>query len=264
MALKRRHRIILLAVGIYWPLIFWLTHIPIPDIARQSGMSDKTMHWTAYLVLSFLTWLAWEPYEKVRWNRAAVWVILGVLAGYGALDEWLQGRPFIGRSADWMDWAANLAGIGLGLGILTFLSFWPALLAVSAVFLYVIQNHSHLLTLWPPYHLDIVFHFTAYAAFTLIWLHFLTQRRSIRNVQEIFGGMLVPFLLLGTVETAAWFQSRPSDRFAILTAAFAIVCSLILSLAVLSGRSAADGPESSSSFTPVRRDDRADQPDNRG
>jgi hypothetical protein len=44
MKLLRRHKAVLLVLGIYWPVIFWLTHIPVPDVARQSGMSDKTMH----------------------------------------------------------------------------------------------------------------------------------------------------------------------------------------------------------------------------
>ena len=68
MQLLRRHKSVLIALGIYWPVIFWLTHIPVPDIARQSGMSDKTMHVLAYFVLTFLIWFTISPYEKVQWR----------------------------------------------------------------------------------------------------------------------------------------------------------------------------------------------------
>lgn len=258
MAFQRRHRYILLAAGIYWPLIFWLTHIPIPEIARRSGMSDKTMHWMAYLVLSFLTWLSCRPYEKVRWNRPLAWLIVLALAGYGAFDEWLQGRPFIGRSADWEDFVANLAGITIGLGILTFLSFWPALLTVSALFIFVIQNRSHLLILWPQYHLDIVFHFTAYAAFTLIWIHFLGLQESLRILQKIGLGLLLPAGLLIMVWTAAHWQSEPLDWMAILTALTAIVSSTAISFLVL-GRK-----PGKRSVIRAHKDDTACPPDNRG
>jgi len=47
---------------IYWPGLFVLTHIPIPQLARQSGMSDKMMHALAYLALVFLWWFSISPY----------------------------------------------------------------------------------------------------------------------------------------------------------------------------------------------------------
>jgi len=176
MPIHRRHRYILPAVGIYWPLIFWLTHIPVPDLARRSGMSDKTMHVLAYLALTFLVWLAVSPYQKVRWNRPAVWVVLVIIAGYGALDEWMQGLPSINRGADFVDFLANLLGILLALGILSFLRFWPALLTVSAIFIFAVNNLSGILLLLGQYHLNTIFHFTAYAALTLIWIQYDSRR----------------------------------------------------------------------------------------
>ncbi|MHC5191269.1 MAG: VanZ family protein, partial [Planctomycetota bacterium] len=110
MKIPRRHKIVLLALGIYWPVIFWLTHIPVPDVARQSGMSDKTMHVLAFFVLAFLVWFAVCPYQKARWNRLKVWVVLATVIAYAAIDEYLQG--FIpGRSADVWDFVADTVGV---------------------------------------------------------------------------------------------------------------------------------------------------------
>ena len=101
MKLLRRHKTVLLVLGIYWPLIFWLTHIPVPAIARQSGMSDKTMHVLAYFALTFLVWFAVSPYHKARPSKLKPWLVLIGILCYGIIDEYLQGR--VGRSMDYVD-----------------------------------------------------------------------------------------------------------------------------------------------------------------
>ena len=175
MPIHRRHRYILLALGIYWPFIFILTHIPVSEVVRQSGMSDKTMHTMAYLVLTLLVCLAVSPYEKIRWGRFKTWGIVMTLIGYGILDELLQ--VWVGRSGDVVDFLANLCGIIIGMGILSILSFWSALLILSAFFIFAVNNLSSVTRLWQPkYHLNMVFHFTAYTAFTLIWIQYYSQR----------------------------------------------------------------------------------------
>jgi hypothetical protein len=168
MALSKRHKYILTCLLIYWPGLFILTHIPIPQIARQSGMSDKIMHVLAYLVLVFFFWHTISPYAHVSWKKAKVWLILGLMVGYGAIDEYLQGQ--IGRNADVMDFLSNLAGIALGLAILTVFAFWPGSLAICAIFIYAVTNLSKIAVLYPQMHINITFHFLAYAVFTLLWI----------------------------------------------------------------------------------------------
>lgn len=232
MPLRRRHKYILLAVGIYWPLIFWLTHIPVPMLARRSGMSDKTMHALAYMVLTFLLWLAVNPYEKVSWKRRSFWVIAAAVMIYAALDELLQGR--MGRGADFLDFLADTLGGLLALGIMTFLSFWPALLALSAIFIFVIQNLSNLTSLWPQYHLNTVFHFTAYAAFTLIWIHFLIRKGSDRPAAKwLLEGLAVPLLLLAVVCGGSPIRGKEIYLVDVCTAVFAIAVSVLSSYIIL-------------------------------
>ena len=227
MQLLRRHKSVLIALGIYWPMIFWLTHIPVPDVARQSGMSDKTMHVLAYFVLTFLIWFAISPYEKVQWSKKKAWILLSIIVCYGAVDEFLQGR--VGRSADVMDFVADLFGMILGLGLLSCLSFWSALLAASAVFVFVISNMSHLLMLYPQYHLSSIFHFTAYTAFALIWIQYMERYIDLKTVKAswLFSSLSVPIVLLILVKGASPMFERPIGWIEVATALFGI-CSAIL------------------------------------
>ena len=227
MQLLRRHKFVLIALGIYWPVIFWLTHIPVPDIARQSGMSDKVMHVMAYFALTFLAGFAISPYQKIQWSRKRIWILLGIIICYGAIDEFLQGR--VGRSADVMDFAADVFGLVLGMGLLSLLSFWPALLAASAVFVFVISNLSDLLMLYPQYHFNTVFHFTAYTAFALIWIQYIERHVDLKifRVSWLLSSLAVPTVLLVVIKGTSPIFDRSVGWIEVATASFGI-CSAIL------------------------------------
>ena len=168
MPLLRRHKYVLIALLVYWPVLFILSHIPVPQIARKSGMSDKIMHVFAYMALVFLCWHAVSPFNRVNWKRAKVWVILMFMVWYGAFDEYLQGR--FGRNADIRDFFADLTGTIFGLFILTLLPFWPGALAISAILIFSVTNLSKIAFLYPQIYTNTAFHFIGYATFTLIWI----------------------------------------------------------------------------------------------
>jgi VanZ family protein len=140
MAPSRRKKLSLISVIIYWPAIFLLTHIPQPKIVHQANLSDKTLHFMVYFILVFLLWGTIKPYSKVTWSKPAVWVILAVMVWYGVMDEWLQG--LVGRTADVHDFYADLAGTVASLVVLTFLPFWPGLLTMSAMAVFVCVNSA--------------------------------------------------------------------------------------------------------------------------
>lgn len=238
MPLKRRHKYILLALGIYWPLLFFLTHIPVPDIAGRSGMSDKTMHVLAYLVLVFFVWLAVKPYEQVKWNRPAAWAVLAAVVLYGLADELLQ--MFAGRSPQTGDVLADLAGAVIGLAILSVVSFWPALLSVSAIFIFVISNKSHLPSLYPQYHSETVFHFTAYTALTLIWIqHLYRQGRAPHSARRLLAAVAFPLgLLFFVTVTGQAFFDKPAWWVDVATAVFGIAAAVLISYLTFSLRPA--------------------------
>ena len=230
MQILRRHKYILWSLGIYWPALFILTHIPVPAIAGQSGMSDKMMHLLAYLVLVFFVWLAISPYEKVRWSRARVWIVLAVVVWYGAMDEWIQGR--VGRQMELMDFIWDFGGVLLGLGILSVLSFWPALLTVSAIFIFAVTDRSVLLNLYPQFHLNTVFHLTAYATLTLIWIQHLDRDGRFRKAHPTWPliALSLPLGLLTIIKLIGhFFYHHPIWWIDIATAIFGISATALIS-----------------------------------
>ena len=90
MAILRRHKAIIISLLVYWPVLFVLAHVPIPQLVREAGVSDKSLHFLAYLILAFLLWFAINPDRKVNWRRAGAWWILSVVVLYGVADEFFQ------------------------------------------------------------------------------------------------------------------------------------------------------------------------------
>jgi len=232
MKLKRRHKYVLIALAVYWPLIFTLTHIPVPDIARQSGMRSTHMHTMAYFVLTLLIWWAVSPYQRVRWNTRKVWAVMAIVAVYGALDEYLQG--FVGRTPAVRDFIANLIGMGGAMVLLSVFRFWSALLAASLISVFAISNLSNLPLLYPEYHLNTLFHFSAYAALSLIWVQYIQ-----RHLPDVFrrGGAVwlpvaavsVPLLMLAGVLATRPLFDKPIWWTDAATAVFGITTAVLIS-----------------------------------
>ena len=82
-----RHRYVLIGLLLYWPALFAATHIPVPDFVGSMGMSDKKLHYLAYLILVSLLWFAVSPHDRVNWKKAKVWIVLAVIVWYGAIDD---------------------------------------------------------------------------------------------------------------------------------------------------------------------------------
>ena len=232
MPLSRRHKYILTCLLVYWPGLFILTHIPLPNIGRQSGMSDKTMHLLAYLVLVFFFWHAISPYVRVNWKKAKVWLILGAMVWYGAIDEYLQGQ--VGRSADVGDFLADLAGTALGLAILTVLSFWPGALVITGIFIFCLTNLSKIAGLYPQVHVNISFHLLAYAGFTLLWIEILHRyfRLDMRSLKWFLVAAAGPICLLLVVKLSSPLFDKEVWVVDYLTAVTAIAGGTVISWAI--------------------------------
>ena len=169
MALSHQQRISACVLALYWPALFILTHIPIPRVVQEADVSDKSLHFLAYLILTFLLWSVVSSDQKVNWRRVSPWLVLFVILVYGILDEWLQSYV-AGRSSDIRDIFADMAGVFTGLILSSFLTFWPAGLLVVATFIFGITNvtRANLADLLP--FTNAVFHFLAYAILTFLWI----------------------------------------------------------------------------------------------
>ena len=227
MPLLRRHKYMLMALLVYWPGLFVLTHIPIPQLARKSGMSDKTMHVLAYLALVFVWWFSISPYKKVNWQKAKVWLTLGVMVWYGAFDEWLQGQ--MSRSADVMDFYANLVGTIIGLVILSIFSFWPSCLIISGIFVFSVTNLSSINMLAELPWLNIGFHFFGYAGFTLIWIQYMQRHIRLVRIKWFTAALGAPAVLLGGVKLCSIGLGKDVSFIDSGTAVTAIAAAVVVS-----------------------------------
>ncbi len=70
-------------------------------------VSDKTIHVLVFGVPAF----CWALTLGRRLPARVGWLLLA-LAGWASLDEGSQ--ALLGRDGEWLDWVANLVGVGLG------------------------------------------------------------------------------------------------------------------------------------------------------
>jgi VanZ family protein len=221
-----RHRITLILLVLYWLTLFILAHIPMPQYVRKAGVSDKSLHFLAYLILTFLLWFTIRPDEKVNWRKSTGWWVFLIITGYGAADEVIQ--HFVGRTCDAIDIAANITGILTGLLLFSFLTFWPSALFVSGIVIFGITNllRVNIAELLPV--TNTIFHFFAYAFFSGLWLQntLLHTHRKSSGIKWLVKALAAPAGLLITVKISAAIIGRnftAPDTIAALGAIIAVV-----------------------------------------
>ena len=98
--------------------MFLTTIVLITDLALQPGFathptmlgSDKLEHIAAFFTLALLTRLGWPTISRL--------ITGSLLAIYGLGIEYLQSTDFVGRTASWADYVADLVGIALAFVVL--------------------------------------------------------------------------------------------------------------------------------------------------
>lgn len=98
--------------------MFLTTIVLITDLALQPGFatqptmlgSDKLEHIAAFFALALLTRLGWPTISRL--------ITGSLLALYGLGIEYMQSMEFVGRTASWADFVADLVGIALGFVVL--------------------------------------------------------------------------------------------------------------------------------------------------
>ena len=201
MALSHRQKLALIPLLIYWPTLFILTHMPVPLLVRQAHVSDKGLHFLAFLILVFLLWSVVGSGSKINWPKAAVWWVLLVTVVYGVVDEWLQ--SFItGRSPSIYDFLANLSGVATALVLFTFFRFRQVSLIVLASLILTATTVTkiNLAQLIPITY--TIFHLFAYACFALLWGRFLKYKRSLSTVPNLKWLSIVLVLPLALLAAA--------------------------------------------------------------
>ena len=227
-----RRKLIIIALLFYWPTLFVLGHIPIPQLVYKAQVSDKTLHLVAYLILVFLLWFAVSPDKKVNWGKAAVWWVFLITTGYGAVDELLQ--KYTGRSCDINDFLADMVGVAGGLILFSFLRFQPALLTVTGIVIFFLTNlaRANLAELVPV--TNTMFHLFAYAIFTTLWIRQIHPAAlKMSRPKQLITALTVPAGLLLAVNLFSAISGRYFTLFdviisvagiAVATAGYVFIC----------------------------------------
>jgi len=243
MATARRPKAIILLLALYWPVLFVLTHIPVPPVVRQANLSDKGLHFLVYAILTFLLWSVVRPYSKVDWRRATSWLVLAGVIAYGFCDEGLQ--HFVpGRSADVRDLVANAAGAIVALTVLTIFSFWPAatILTALTVSMLPVLARRNLMSLLPV--LMTAFYVGGYALFAVLWMRCLHPWFRVRKAGgvELLLSVAVPSALLLLTKLSTWAAGRSFQRWDMVAAAAGILVGVLVAWQIgwLSRRETAD------------------------
>jgi VanZ family protein len=222
MTLAQRQKLTLFLLLLYWVAIFILAHIPIPKLVYKAQVSDKTIHFLAYLILAFLFWFAMNPGRKVNWRKASVWWVFLITAGYAVIDELLQG--YVGRSCDAMDFAADLIGAFTGLILFSFFTFWPAFLIVTGVTIFLLTNlaKANLAELVPV--TNFAFHLFAYALFSLLWIQIMSQYIHLKShrLKWLIVASAGPIGLLLIVKLSSILLKRNIDLHNVVISVVAI------------------------------------------
>lgn len=229
MSLSRRQKLTILALLFYWPIIFILAHIPIPQLVRRAGVSDKSLHFLVYLILFFLLFFAVSPNKKLSLRRASCWWVFFVVVGYGVFDEWMQ-LYIAGRSASIMDFWANLAGVVTGLIMLSFLSFFPALLAVTAIAIFLLTNltRANIAELMPV--TNALFHLFAYGFFTMLWIWYVRPLLKLTKAKWLIVVLALPAGLLFITKLFSMLSDRNFSPRDVCIAGAAIIAVVVANL----------------------------------
>jgi len=200
MAWSQRRKLTTVALVLYWTTVLVLSHITIPVVVYKAQVSDKALHFAAYLILVFLLWFALKPDSKVSWHSATVWGVILLLLCYSGIDELLQG--YVGRNCDIRDFLANAAAVFAGLALFSFLSFWPAMLAVTGISVFILTNLAKVNPVELVPVASVIFYGAAYGVFALVWVRCINMLARLRasRLSWLFAALALPAALLTSVE----------------------------------------------------------------
>lgn len=229
MAMVQRQKMLILALALYWPGLFILTHIPVPEVVRAAHMSDKSLHFLSYLILAFLLWSAWRPFEKAHWRRPAAWWVLLAIMAYALCDEGLQ--YFVaGRSPDARDLLANAVGALAGLAVTALVSFWPGSLIVTGTTIYTLAvfTRANLTRLLPV--TSTALHLVTYGLFTLLWIGYRNRSAAGKRPNRgwLIRILIAPAALLLVTKVSAIVSGKELEGWEIVAGAGGILGAVVI------------------------------------
>lgn len=214
MSLLKKEKIPHVALLLYWVTLFILTHINVnPEMLRKIQASDKKLHFLVFLVLAFLFFNCFGSAARIDWKRKINWLFSAILIIYAALDEYLQG--FVGRNVSFADFIANLAGIIVGLLIISFFAKEICILIILSLSIPVLTTAAQLRFEGALWFARPSLYFLLFGILTFFWIRFLGYAK---DAKAKLISMLIKFsalpagVLVLTVAVSAFFKNSYSVR----------------------------------------------------
>ena len=227
----RRRKLSTIFLAVYWPAIFILTHIPVPQVVYKAHVSDKTLHFVTYMILACLMWFSLDPFKRVNWRKCRVWLMILVAAIYSAADELLQ--SVVERNADPMDFLANLIGVAIGVIIVSLFSFHRALLVMTAVAIFMMENLTEvdLNKLMPL--ANMMFHVISYAVLSVVWMNNIAgSLNGLAGTKKIATRIFFPAVFLLFVIASSLVLKKGFDARNVTFSITGIICGLFFEFLV--------------------------------
>jgi hypothetical protein len=226
--MTRERKFFITILIFYWLGIFAATHIPIPGWTRKMGVSDKTMHFVAYMVLTLLLWLGTSFEIKADWKKLRPWLLSTIVLLYGVADELLQ--HFTKRSADIRDFAADVFGLAAAMAIVTVLPACHAtmiLITVCPLFLPAIVRSQLIIQGSIP---EAVAYMTVFAVITIAWIKYLSSVLALnfRKNKLLAVFFAPPAGTIIIVKLYAQLTDKPFGTTALLSAFISIILTLFI------------------------------------
>jgi hypothetical protein len=226
----REQRLFLYILIFYWLGIFAATHIPVPFWAGKMGVSDKTMHFAAYMALAFLLWFGTSFEKKADWRKLRPWLLTAIVLFYSVADEFLQ--RFVNRSADLEDFAANVLGAATAMFFVTVLPGRHAVMIPVTVYPVFIPAFVRANLIPQNSIFEAGAYLAGFAAVTIIWIIYLSAVWGVKlkRVRSLPIFLLPPMGTVLIVKLSAVLTNKPFGTRAILVALSATILTLIIGL----------------------------------
>ena len=212
----------------YWLGIFAATHIPIPIWTREMGVSDKTMHFVAYMTLAFLLWFSTSFEKKADWKKLRPWLLSAIVLLYGLVDELSQ--YFTRRSADPRDFAANALGIAIAMAMVTVIPACHSAMILITVCPFFLPALVRSQLIPQGSILEVGVYLAGFACVTIAWIKYLSSvvGLNFRQFKYLPVFFAPPAGTVITLILYAKLTDKPLGTTALLSAFISIILTLFI------------------------------------
>jgi hypothetical protein len=192
------------------------------------GVSDKTMHFVAYMTLALLSWFSISFEKKADWKKLRPWLLSAIILFYGFVDELSQ--HFTRRSVDPRDFAANALGIVIAMAMVTIIPACHATMILVTVCPFFLPALVKSQLIPQGSILEVGAYLAGFACVTVAWIKYLSSIvglnfKRLRYLPIFFAPPAGTVIILIIY---AKLSDKPFDTTAFLSAFISIMLTLFI------------------------------------